>query len=102
MHQVFGFQGAVETGAVTLTPVSVYCPTRRTLAIASKETGIHAPFNSANCIVIWMFLIQMEGFLAGTPSIRRIRNVVASTQICPSNRVLALRLGTISRTYSGT
>jgi len=33
-----------------------------------------------------MPLIQKEGLLAGTPSILRIRNVLASTQICPRKR----------------
>ena len=49
-----------------------------------------------------MFLIQKEGFLAGTPSIRRIRKVLASTQICPRKRYLSFRFGTIRKTYSGT
>jgi hypothetical protein len=101
---VFSRYGAREAwfGPSTLSPMSVYCPASRTFAIASKETGIHAPLNSANCIVIWMFLIHTEGFLAGVPSIRRMQNVLASTQISPSNSVLALPLWIISKTYSRT
>ncbi len=74
-------------------PVSVYCPNKRTVAIASKVTGTHIPPTCANCKVIWMFLSQKDGLLAGTPSIRRIRKVLASTQICPRKRFLSFLFG---------
>ena len=38
-------------------------------------------------------MIHKEGLFAGTPSILRIRNVLASTQICPRTRPLSLRFG---------
>jgi hypothetical protein len=38
--------------------------------------------------------------LAGTPSIRRMRKVLASTQIWPSKRYFSFRLGKIPKTYS--
>ena len=54
--EAFGspYFGAVdaESGARILRPASVYCPKRRTVAIASKETGTHIPFTSAYCRVI--------------------------------------------------
>jgi hypothetical protein len=49
-----GYFGLVDGGSVAriLSPASVYCPKRRTVAIASKETGTHIPPSSANCRVI--------------------------------------------------
>jgi len=44
--------------------------------------------------------LAKRGLFAGTPSILRILNVPASTQICPSIEPFSLRLGTISSTYS--
>ena len=43
--------GAADSwsGARILRPASEYCPKSRTVAIASKETGIHIPFSSAYC-----------------------------------------------------
>src|SRR6266699_6253697 len=38
-----------ESGTRILRPASEYCPKRRTVAIASKETGTHIPPSSANC-----------------------------------------------------
>src|SRR5437588_11241992 len=83
-------------------PASVYCPNKRTAAIASKVTGTHIPPSCANCKVIWMFLSQKEGLLTGTPSIRRTRKVLASTQICPRKRFLSFLFGRVPKTYSGT
>jgi hypothetical protein len=70
----------------------------RTVATASMETDIHIPFTSANCRVMWVSLIQIEGLLASTPSILRIRNIFASTQMCPSIRPFSLRLRTMRNT----
>jgi hypothetical protein len=48
-----GYFGIVDRDSEDriLRPASVYSPKKRIVAIASKETGTHIPFSSANCIV---------------------------------------------------
>jgi hypothetical protein len=80
-------------GGAKSRPVRVYMPRKRTLAIASTETGIHKPLTAANWTVMWRSLIQTEGFLTGTPTICRVLYVSASTQISPRSRPFSLRFG---------
>jgi hypothetical protein len=45
---------------------------------------------------------SQPGLAGGILSIRRIRRVLASTQICPRKKCLSFRFGMIPKTYSGT
>jgi hypothetical protein len=49
-----GYIGAVDRDSDDriVRPASVYCPNKRTVAIASKVTGTHIPPSPANCRVI--------------------------------------------------
>jgi hypothetical protein len=61
------------SGDRILWPASVYCPKKRTVAMASKEVGIHIPF-SLSKLQSDMNTLEPNGWaFGGYPSIRQIR-----------------------------
>jgi len=75
----------------------VYCPKKRMVAIASKDTGTHTPPDRANCRVTCMSLSQKPGF--SQESFNSADTESARIYPDPMQSNLFFRFGKITHTY---